>query len=211
MCHSRQSKIKNLYVGELQNIAGRMSFQVPGGMAITGAMLQFYKTVPQVIFWQWFNQSFNALVNFTNRNAQSSSVSIPHLAFAYVSATVSAVGTALGLKKLLESRMPPFVQRFVPMIAVAAANCVNLPLMRQTELLDGVELTDENGSIICSSKYAAGKGIGQVVLSRNIIMAPGMVFLPFIMNAMEKKTWFARRPLLHAPFQVSLSLYAISS
>ncbi len=42
--------------GELQNVFGRMSFQVPGGMLITGAMLQFYKSVPQVVFWQWFNQ-----------------------------------------------------------------------------------------------------------------------------------------------------------
>lgn len=31
--------------GDLQNVFGRMSFQVPGGMAITGAMLQFYKFV----------------------------------------------------------------------------------------------------------------------------------------------------------------------
>lgn len=29
--------------GELQNVFGRMSFQVPGGMAVTGAMLQFYR------------------------------------------------------------------------------------------------------------------------------------------------------------------------
>lgn len=29
--------------GELQNVFGRMSFQVPGGMVLTGAMLQFYK------------------------------------------------------------------------------------------------------------------------------------------------------------------------
>ena len=29
--------------GELQNVIGRMSFQVPGGMIITAGMLQFYK------------------------------------------------------------------------------------------------------------------------------------------------------------------------
>lgn len=29
--------------GERMNIIGRMTFQVPGGMAITGAMLQWYR------------------------------------------------------------------------------------------------------------------------------------------------------------------------
>jgi len=29
--------------GQKQNVFGRMCFQVPGGMAITGAMLSFYK------------------------------------------------------------------------------------------------------------------------------------------------------------------------
>jgi len=108
--------------GELQNVFGRMSFQVPGGMMITGAMLTFYKSVPQVVFWQWFNQSFNALVNYTNRNANSPT-STKQLGAAYFSATFSALGVAIGLKKVLE-KSPPTFQRLVPMVAVASANCV---------------------------------------------------------------------------------------
>jgi hypothetical protein len=42
----------------------------------------------------------------------------------------------------------------------------------------------------------------QVVLSRNVIMAPGMFLMPFVMQAMEKKPWFAKRAMWHAPFQV---------
>ena len=91
---------------------------------ITGAMLQFYKSVPQVVFWQWFNQSFNALVNYTNRNANSPT-STTQLSVAYFSATFSALGVAIGLKKALE-KSPPTFQRLVPMAAVASANCVRI-------------------------------------------------------------------------------------
>lgn len=68
----------------------------------------------------------------------------------------------------------------------------------------GVDLQTADGDKVCKSKYAAGKGIGQVVISRNIIMAPGMLVLPFIMQALEKRTWFAAKTVLHAPFQVDI-------
>lgn len=64
------------------------------------------------------------------------------------------------LKKLL------FFQRFVPFVAVAAANWVNIPLMRQNEILLGLDVTDENGKIIGKSQLAPVKGISQVVTSR---------------------------------------------
>lgn len=95
--------------GELQNIFGRMSFQVPGGMIITGAMLQFYRTVPAIVFWQWVNQSFNALVNFTNRNANST-LTNTQLGVSYVSATSSALAAAVVFKGFLQKRASPFAQ-----------------------------------------------------------------------------------------------------
>lgn len=97
--------------GEKQNVFGRMSFQVPGGMIITGAMLQFYRTVPAIVFWQWVNQSFNALVNYTNRNANSP-LTVNQLGVAYASATTSALIAAIGCKNYWQKRASPFVQVF---------------------------------------------------------------------------------------------------
>lgn len=119
--------------GEKLFILGRMSFQVPGNMLISGCMMTFYKSTPAVIFWQVVNQSFNAIVNYSNRNA-SVGVSNEQLASASVAATAAGVLTALGFNKAISASpalSSGIVGRFVPLLAVAAANCVNIPLMRQ--------------------------------------------------------------------------------
>lgn len=53
-----------------------------------------------MLFWQWANQSFNALVNYTNRNA-GTELTTTQLGIAYTSATSAALVTAVGLKTLL--------------------------------------------------------------------------------------------------------------
>ncbi|XP_033840268.1 sideroflexin-2 [Periophthalmus magnuspinnatus] len=188
--------------GDRMNLIGRMSFQVPGGMAITGFMLQFYRTVPAVVFWQWVNQSFNALVNYTNRNA-ASPITPKQIGVAYVTATSTALATAVGLN-LYTKKAPPLVARWVPFAAVAAANCVNIPMMRQQEVLNGIAVTDENGNKLGASKKAAVKGITQVVISRITMAAPGMIIMPIIMQRMEKFKFMQKITFLHGPIQVMM-------
>ncbi|XP_019715361.1 sideroflexin-3 isoform X2 [Hippocampus comes] len=188
--------------GEKMFVIGRMSAQVPMNMSITGCMLTFYRTTPAVVFWQWVNQSFNAVVNYTNRSGDAP-ITVNQLGAAYVSATTGAVVTALGLKSLA-TRLPPIVSRFVPFAAVAAANCINIPFMRQRELKYGIPVTDENGNRLGESVNAAQQAIMQVVVSRIGMAVPAMGIPPIIMNALEKRAFMKRFPILNAPMQVGL-------
>lgn len=138
-----------------------------------------------------------------------------------MSATTSALVAAIGCKSFWQKRAGPLMQRYVPFAAVAAANCVNIPLMRQNELTQGIDVVDDDNNIVGKSRVAAVKGISevklilkfcmrlekyciseQVVFSRILMAAPGMLLLPILMEKLERINWFKRLQFLHAPFQV---------
>ncbi|KAL5111388.1 Sideroflexin-1 [Taenia crassiceps] len=188
--------------GEKMFILGRMAFQVPGNMTITGFLLTFYKSPAAVIFWQWFNQSFNAIVNYTNRSGDAP-ISSTRLGVSYVLATAGAVTSALAINKQVW-RFPPVVGRLVPYAAVAVANCINIPCMRSGELSSGIDVTDEDGKKMGKSVRTARVAIAQVTLSRVLMASPGMVLPPFLMDALERRGILRRYPWISAPLQVFL-------
>jgi len=188
--------------GEKVTLVGRMSAQVPCNMLITGCMMTFYKTIPAVVGWQWLNQTFNSIVNFSNRSGDKP-ISNSQLGISYFLATASATGTALGLNKVTKS-LPPLVGRYVPFAAVAAANCINVPFMRNKEISNGVPIFDKNGEHIGDSTAAAKKGITQVVISRIFMAMPGMAIPPLVMNKLEKGGFWKKYPKAAAPVQVGL-------
>lgn len=176
--------------GDRQNIFGRMSFQVPGGMLITGILLAFYRSPLEIFLGQWLNQSFNALVNYTNRSGESQ-LDNSTIGTAYLTATSTATVVAIGFNKygmkIVPASLKPLFARFVPFTAVAAANMINIPMMRQNELKDGIPLVDEEGNKLGTSIVAAQHAIPKVVESRITIAAPGMLLLPVIMTSLEKR------------------------
>ncbi|KAJ9573788.1 hypothetical protein L9F63_008825 [Diploptera punctata] len=188
--------------GEKMFVIGRMSAQVPMNMTITGLMMTFYKSTPAVVFWQWINQSFNAIVNYTNRSGDSP-ITNKQLATSYILATGGALSTALGLNSLVK-KAPPLIGRWVPFAAVASANCINIPMMRLKEIQEGVAVSDANGNKLGYSRRAALDGIMLVTLSRIGMATPGMVIVPIFMDRLEKKGFLARYPWSTAPIQLAL-------
>lgn len=198
--------------GEKLFLPGRMSFQVPGNMTITGCMMTFYKSTPAVIFWQSMNQAFNAIVNYTNRNA-SAEVSNEQLATAAAGATTAGVLTALTFNKIVASNpalSAGMIGRFVPLVAVAAANCINIPMMRQQEVIRGITISTEDGTEVGQSGKAAVAAISQVIPSRILMAMPGMFLPPIVMNYAEKTVMFIKNPWLKAPATVLLTGAALT-
>ncbi|KAH8293391.1 hypothetical protein KR054_000045 [Drosophila jambulina] len=185
--------------GEKQIVFGRMSAQMPMNTVITGGMMAFYKSTGAVVFWQWFNQTYNAVVNYTNRSG-TTPISQQQLVTSYCLATGGALATALSLNRAVRN-MNPLLGRLVPLVAVAAANCINIPCMRMQELRNGVVLLDENNTEMGVSKKAAAVGISAVILSRIAMAIPGMTLTPMLMNNLEKRGFLAKYPRSNAPIQ----------
>ncbi|CAH2096983.1 unnamed protein product [Euphydryas editha] len=89
--------------GEKMFVLGRMAAQAPMNTIITGCMITFYKTNAATAFWQWVNQTFNAVVNYTNRSGDAP-LPTSQLIASYCAACGGALSTALYLNSKVKVR-----------------------------------------------------------------------------------------------------------
>ncbi|KAK3758994.1 hypothetical protein RRG08_005620 [Elysia crispata] len=182
----------------------RMSGFVPFGSFIVVGMLLPNSSMRQVIFWQWLNQSHNACVNFSNRNA-SKPAPFKRFILGYVGAVTTAVSIAVGLNILIK-RANSFslttkllIQRLVPFPATATASTCNVLLMRNNELSEGIEVLDKQGNVVGTSQVAAKKALKETAVTRMFLPAPILLVPPMVMSFLEKRRFLIRNPRLHLP------------
>ncbi|KAG8013062.1 Sideroflexin-5, partial [Nibea albiflora] len=187
-----------------------MPFRMSGteaycGVEVVGLLLP-NQTLVSTIFWQWLNQSHNACVNYSNRNA-SKPAPVSKFVQGYLGAVTSAVSIAQTLikpsatfshdiiKGVIAACLPVLhygptsrllVQRFIPFPAVASANVCNVVLMRHSELSEGISVLDDDGNVVGTSKVAARHALLETAVTRVVLPMPILVLPPMIMAVLEK-------------------------
>ncbi|KAI9203505.1 Tricarboxylate/iron carrier [Polychytrium aggregatum] len=190
--------------GEKVVLPFRMAAFVPTNVLIVAGMLLPNPSIASIIFWQWVNQSVNVAFNYFNAN-KSTEMNVTETATAYCMAVASSCTIAVGMNewvkrvKHVTPLMKTVLQRAVPFTAVAAAGTLNVFLMRQKELVDGIDIQDEHGNNLGKSTAAGAKAITQVAVSRVATSFP-VVFIPgMIMSQLERTRWLRANPRLVMP------------
>ena len=156
----------------------RMSGYVPYNGPVCVAMMVSTGT-GAIAFWNWINQSQNALVNYCNRNASSptptstlvrcespSSVLAAPLSWcggwdvrrSYCSAVGASLVVGLGLSSLIKARFPPAtaaaILKFVAFPTAMVSSALNCFLMRSPEIGRGISLTNRAGEEVAGGARA---------------------------------------------------------
>jgi len=130
----------------------RVSAAIPTNLPIIAGMLLTAPTPANIFFWQWANQTYNAGLNYGNRNA-SIETDLKKTLTSYTIAVTSAVIVALGLKRsfapLIRGRegtlAGSLLQNMTSFGAVAITSSLNMALVRSAELKTGIEVKTEDG------------------------------------------------------------------
>lgn len=170
----------------------RMCAFVPTNLPIIFGMLISPPTPVNTMFWQWLNQTYNAGMNYGNRNA-SSPQTTGDILFGYSMAVASSITISLSLRKLcagitknMKGGTMVLANSIINYIAVASAGFLNSYCMRMGEMKKGIQILDEQGEPIGISKKCAETAVMQTSLSRLVLSAPTFIIPGLSMFLLDK-------------------------
>lgn len=135
----------------------RFSAFVPVNMVVVTATITpaVISSFPATAFVHFLNQTYNAAINYANRNA-SNPVPTARLAEGYAGAVATSLSIGMlstALTKRVAARAgggggaaaAAIIRSTLPFLAVSLAGASNVVLMRRNELTTGVDVFDDDG------------------------------------------------------------------
>lgn len=208
-CHPDTGHVIPIY----QRMSGFVIFNVPIVFAVIFTRNQ---TPAFNASMQAVNQTYNASMNYGNRNA-SSTYTLQDLGQGYLAATTVSVLIALYTRRVFASTLKSLTGPSLTIanstlgyLAGAFAGAANLSLMRSKELKEGINVQSKEGEqTYGKSKVAAKKAIGQTAFSRFLLPLPVLFFPALAQLGLTKlRLWPTRR--LYIAKLLELSLCAVS-
>lgn len=190
----------------------RFSCYAPMNIFIVTAMVlpSTISSIPRTIAIHWYNQSYNAAVNYTN-GSSTKPTETRRLIEGYVGAVGSSLAIALGATYItkkssnLSLAMRTFIRSTLPFSAVVAAGCVNVSLIRRNELTEGVEVYDKHGEYQGMSAIAGKQGILKCCVARFIWNVPAMIIPTAAVGYLSsKQAWTRLHPRIRMGVEVIL-------
>lgn len=150
----------------------RFSAFVPVNMVIVTATITpaVMSSFPATAFVHFFNQTYNAAINYANRNA-SNPVPNARLAEGYAGAVVTSLSIGMlstAATKRVAARAgggggaAAVIRSTLPFLATALAGASNVLLMRRNELTTGVDVFDDLGRDLGKSVEVRGCSCSKV-------------------------------------------------
>jgi hypothetical protein len=151
------------------------------------------QTTTNIIFLQWMNQTYNAVLNYSNRNA-TSSLDSKGLVISYAAAVTASITIGLGMRRLLtpyskifKGPARLFFNFLINVTAIGCAGVLNVLIMRSKEMKEGITLTDVNGYEIGKSPKIGKEAVIKTALSRIILPFPPLLLPTIAFYLMEKR------------------------
>ena len=157
------------------------------------------------MFFQWANQTYNAGLNYGNRNASTKYTAVD-LGSGYIGACIASMGIAAVTRTMFAGQLKSFTgAKFLMLngvlnyVAVGSAGFLNCSLMRLKETKEGIDVTNKANDIVYGKSKAAGKtavlqtGLSRAILPILPILLPGVVVAAMMQMRLYPKNNVAQK------------------
>jgi len=164
----------NSETGKIIPVYARMCAFVPCNIPIAFGLICLPVTRFNILSFNILNQSYNALMNYSNSSGTDDSIKF--VAISYALALTSSVGIGLLLKSRFSrnsaQNLGLFKEVLIRFLPSCMAGFLNIFFMRSDYFLKGINVKDEKGNILGTSRISGAKAVIEGGLTRFILPLP---------------------------------------